>query len=397
MDETLNPYAPGAGTRPPELVGRGPVISDVAVALARTAKGRAARHTILMGLRGVGKTVLLDHLYRQALTEGYAAVKIEAPENQKLADLLVPNLRRVLLELDRKGAAAKTVRSAFAALRNFAAAFKVTVGGVEVEVTPDDRGVADSGDLGLDLKDLLSAVADAAAERETVLAIFIDEIQYLTSDDLGAFLSALHQVGQAAKPVLLIGAGLPQIAGLMGEAKSYSERLIRFVDVGPLSLEDARAALSVPAAAEDVRWQGAALDRVFAITKGYPYFIQEWGAETWRVARNTPITLADVEAATPLAIDELDQSFFRVRLDRLSAAERKYLRAMAEAEDGEHVASSAVARQMGRTIGSVAPTRDSLIKKGMIYAVQYGEVGFTVPLFGEFMRRAVPSENDEVR
>lgn len=192
MDETLNPYAPGAGTRPPELVGRGPVITDVAVALARTAKGRAARHTILMGLRGVGKTVLLDHLYRQALTEGYAAVKIEAPENQKLADLLVPNLRRVLLELDRKGAAAKTVRSAFAALRNFASAFKVSVGGVEVEVTPDDCGVADSGDLGLDLKDLLSAVADAAADRQTALAIFIDEIQYLTADDLGAFLAPVH-------------------------------------------------------------------------------------------------------------------------------------------------------------------------------------------------------------
>lgn len=389
MDEALNPYAPGAGTRPPELVGRDKVIEDIAVALARTAKGRSARHTILTGLRGVGKTVLLDHLYRRALSEGYAAIKIEAPEHRQLPDLLVPNLRRVLLDLDRKGAAAKTMRGAFAALRNFAAAFKVNVGGVEVEVTPGDRGVADSGDLGLDLTDLLSAVADAAADRGTAVAIFIDEVQYLTANDLGAFLAALHQVGQAARPVLLIGAGLPQIAGLMGEAKSYSERLIRFVSIGPLSLEDARAALSVPADAEDVRWGTEALDRVFEITRGYPYFIQEWGAETWRVAKATPITVADVELATPMAIDELDQSFFRVRLDRLSPAERKYLRAMADAETSERVASSAVAQRLGRTIGSVAPTRDSLIKKGMMYAVQHGEIGFTVPLFGEFMRRAV--------
>ena len=394
MDETLNPYAPGAGTRPPELVGRDAVIADVVVALARTAKGRSARHTVLTGLRGVGKTVLLDHLYRKALTEGYAAIKIEAPENRKLADLLVPNLRRALLELDRKGAAVKTMRSAFAALRNFASVFKVSFSGIDVEMTPDDRGVADSGDLGLDLKDLLCAVADASADRGTVLTIFIDEIQYLTADDLGAFLSALHQVGQAAKPVLLIGAGLPQIAGLMGEAKSYSERLIRFVDVGPLTLDDARAALSVPALAEDVQWQAPALDRVFEITKGYPYFIQAWGAETWRVARTTPITLADVEAATPLAIDELDQSFFRVRLDRLSPAERKYLGAMAEAEDGQRVPSSAVATTLGRTIGSVAPTRDALIKKGMIYAVRHGEVGFTVPLFGAFMRRVGPNGSE---
>ncbi len=390
MDETNNPYAPGAGTRPPELVGRDEIIKDVGVALARTAKGRAAKHTILMGLRGVGKTVLLDHLYRQALAAGYAAIKIEAPENQKLADLLVPNLRRALLELDRKGAATKTMRRAFAALRNFASAFKVSFGGIEVEMTSDDRGVADSGDLGLDLKDLISAVADAAADRNTMLAVFIDEIQYLAADDLGAFLSALHQVGQAAKPVLLIGAGLPQIAGLMGEAKSYSERLIRFVGVGPLSPDDARAALAVPAQAENVRWEPAALDRVFEITRGYPYFIQEWGAETWRVAESTPITLADVEAATPIAISELDQSFFRVRLDRLSLTERKYLRAMATTADGERVASSAVAKTLGRTVGSVAPIRDALIKKGMIYAVQHGEVGFTVPLFAEFMRRALP-------
>ena len=194
----------------------------------------------------------------------------------------MPDLRRVLIDLDRKGATARSVRRGFAALRNFASAFKISVAGIDVEVTPDDRGIADSGDLGLDLKDLLSAVADAASDRKIAFAIFIDEIQYLSAVDLGAFLSALHQVGQAAKPVLLIGAGLPQVAGLMGEAKSYSERLIRFVDVGPLTSDDARAALARPADAEDVRWENAALDRVFEITQGYPYFIQEWGAQTNR-------------------------------------------------------------------------------------------------------------------
>lgn len=394
MDETLNPYAPGAGTRPPELVGRDQVIEDVLVALARTAKGRSARHSILTGLRGVGKTVLLDHLYRRAATEGHACVKIEAPENRKLPSLLVPDLRRVLFELDRKGAAARTVRRGFAALRNFASAFKISVAGIEIEMTPDDRGLADSGDLGLDLKDLLAAVAEAAADRGVALTIFIDEIQYLSADDLGAFLSALHQVGQDAKPVLLVGAGLPQIAGLMGEAKSYSERLVRFVTVGPLDRLEAHKALSIPAEAEDVRWQDEALDRVFHITEGYPYFVQEWGAQSWRAARGTPIKLEDVERATPIAIEELDNSFFRVRLDRLSPLERRYLRAMAEAGEGERIASSAVAATLGKTVGAAAPTRDSLIKKGMIYAVQHGEVGFTVPLFGAFMKRAVPVLGD---
>lgn len=394
MEEIRNPYAPGAGSRPPELVGREQIVDDVNVAIARTAAGRSARHCVLTGLRGVGKTVLLDHLYRRALEQGHACVKVEAPENRKLPALLVPDLRRVLFELDRKGAAARAVRRGFAALRNFASAFKVSVAGIDVEVTADDRGLADSGDLGLDLKDLLSAVADAAADRKIALCIFIDEIQYLSADDLGAFLSALHQVGQAAKPVLLVGAGLPQIAGLMGEAKSYSERLIRFVSVGPLGLEEARRALQLPADVEDVRWQEAALDRVYEITKGYPYFIQEWGAQTWRVARETPISVADVEHATPIAIEELDQSFFRVRLDRLSPGERKYLRAMADLGAAERIASSAVAERLGRTVNTAAPMRDSLIKKGMIYAVQHGEIGFTVPLFGEFMRRAVPTLGD---
>jgi AAA ATPase domain len=391
MDRSLNPYAPGAGMRPPELVGRDEAIEDIDVALARVAKGRSARHTILTGLRGVGKTVLLDHLHRLARTAGHAAVKIEAPENSNLVAQLIPELRRTLLELDRKGAAVRTVRRGFAALRNFAAAFKISVAGIDVEVTPDDRGLADSGDLGLDLKDLLCAVADAAADRSIALAIFIDEIQYLSSHDLGAFLAALHQVGQDAKPVLLVGAGLPQVAGLMGEAKSYSERLVRFVTIGKLDREAAYQALSGPADAEDVRWEQDALDRVYEITKGYPYFVQEWGSQTWDIAARTPIGLGDVERATPIAIEELDRSFFRVRLDRLSPLERRYLGAMAEEADGEQIASSAVAARLGKTVGAAAPARDSLIKKGMIYAVQHGEVGFTVPLFAEFMRRTVPT------
>jgi hypothetical protein len=391
MDRSLNPYAPGAGTRPPELVGRDEAIEDIDVALARVAKGRSARHTILTGLRGVGKTVLLDHLHRRARAAGHAAVKIEAPENSNLVAQLIPELRRTLLELDRKGAAVRTVRRGFAALRNFAAAFKISVAGIDVEVTPDDRGLADSGDLGLDLKDLLSAVADAAADRSIALAIFIDEIQYLSSHDLGAFLAALHQVGQDAKPVLLVGAGLPQVAGLMGEAKSYSERLVRFVTIGPLDREAAYQALNGPADAEDVRWEQDALDRVYEITKGYPYFVQEWGSQTWDIAARTPIGLGDVERATPIAIEELDRSFFRVRLDRLSPLERRYLGAMAEEAGGGQIASSAVAARLGKTVGAAAPARDSLIKKGMIYAVQHGEVGFTVPLFGEFMRRTVPA------
>ncbi len=391
MERSQNPYAPGAGTRPPELVGRDAIIEDVHVAFARAAKGRSARHTVLTGLRGVGKTVLLDHLYRYARADGHVCVKIEAPENSDLVSQLVPELRRALFELDRKGAAVRTVRRGFAALRNFASAFKISVAGIDVEITPDDRGLADSGDLGLDLRDLLSAVADAAADRGIALAIFIDEIQYLSASDLGAFLAALHQVGQEAKPVILIGAGLPQVTGLMGEAKSYSERLVRFVTIGPLDREAADKALSLPAEAEDVDWQAAALKRVYDITKGYPYFVQEWGSQTWEIAAKAPISEEDVERATPIAIEDLDRSFFRVRLDRLSPLERRYLRAMADAENSGQMSSSVIAAQLGKTVGAAAPTRDSLIKKGMIYAVQHGEVGFTVPLFGDFMRRAVPA------
>lgn len=393
MDEIRNPFAPGAGAFPHELVGRDEVIADVRVALERCRRGRHARHHVLTGLRGVGKTVLLDHLYREAITAKITCLKIEAPENDPLPALLVPELRKALLQLDKLVQAGDALRRGTDALRNFAAVFKVRYGEFEASVTPAERGLADSGHLETDLKDLLALVGEAARERDTVLAIFLDEIQYLSADDLGAFLAALHHAAQMRLPIMLVGAGLPQVTALLGEAKSYSERLIRILPIGPLSTSEAMKALTGPVEDEGESWDEAALLKIAQLTEGYPYFLQEWGYRCWDVASASPISLADVDRATPIVLDELDRSFFRVRLDRLSPKERDYLRAMASLPESRDMLSSEVAEAMGGSTQSLAKARDSLIKKGMIYSNAYGKIAFTVPLFGDFMRRAVPTED----
>jgi len=343
---------------------------------------------MLVGLRGVGKTVLLDSLYRRALDQRLACVKIEAPEGRSLPELLVPQMRSALLRLDRGEAALAGAKRALGVLRSFASSFKLRFGELEASVARAEPGVADSGDLTTDLGDLLVEVGGAARERSTAAVLFLDEIQYLGQADLGALVSALHHATQREVPVALVGAGLPQLAGLLGQAKSYSERMFRFETIGPLGREDATAALVLPARSENVEWHDDAVDAVIALTRGYPYFLQEWGAQAWLSARVSPITRKDVERATPVAIAELDASFFRVRLDRLSPKERGYLRAMAMVSDGE-VRSAEVAERLKRTVGSVAPLRDGLIKKGMIYSTGHGLIAFTVPLFGDFLRRAM--------
>ena len=389
MQAVDNPYAPGAGTRPPEMTGRDGVIDSVDLAFSRIRAGRSAKHHMLVGLRGVGKTVLLDNLHRRAINRGFACVKIEAPESRSLPALLVPQLRTALLRLDRGEAAVAGVRRALGALRNFASAFKLRFGELEASVAPGEPGLADSGDLDTDLAELFAIVGAAAASRGTGFGLFIDEIQYLQEAELGALVSALHHAAQANQPVAMVGAGLPQLAGALGNAKSYAERMFRFEKIGPLEPADAAAALERPAAAQGVDWQADAVAAVLEVTQGYPYFLQEWGSQTWAAAPASPITAADVAAATPIAVAELDESFFRVRLDRLTPKERGYLRAIAAVGDDVAVRSSDVAERLGRTIGSLGPLRDALIKKGMIYSVGHGEVGFTVPLFGSFMRRAM--------
>lgn len=391
MDPIRNPYAPGAGTRPPELAGRDQILDDARVALARIRNGSSAKSQMLLGLRGVGKTVLLNTVNDLAQRDGYVTVLIEAPEDRRLPEILAPRLRKVLLRLDSVERARALTRKAIAALRNFASAFKVSVGEITFGVEPVP-GLADSGDLEADLGELLVSVAEAARGAALPVALLLDEIQYLHGEDLAALIVAAHKIHQQSLPLILVGAGLPQVAALAGEAKSYAERLFAYPEVGALGHEAATDALRKPAAREDVAFEDAALEEIISRTQGYPYFLQEWGKHVWNVAPASPISILDAQKATERAITELDAGFFRVRLDRLTERQKEYLRAMAELGAGVH-RSGEIADAMGVKVQSVGPIRAALVKKGMIYSPKYGETAFTVPMFDEFMRRSVPYES----
>jgi len=389
MDPRRNPFAPGAGTPPPELAGRAALLDRNAVALDRIRAGRAARPSILYGLRGVGKTVLLSSMRDAAEGEGMTVVTIEAPENRSLPGILVPALRAALLRLDRMKQATAGVTRALRALAGFAQ-LKVKFDDLEVALDFEpEAGLADSGDLETDLADLIVAVGEAAKERGSAMILVIDELQYVPEEQLAALISALHRASQKQLPVTMLGAGLPQLLGQMGRAKSYAERLFEFVAVGPLEADAARAAIRLPVEREEEAIDAAALDVIAVETQGYPYFLQEWGKHSWDAADASPITAQDVAAATQSALAELDSSFFRVRFDRLTPAEKRYLRGMATLGPGPH-RSGDVAEALGVKVSSVAPTRNSLIAKGMLYSPAHGDTAFTVPLFDAFMRRVMP-------
>jgi hypothetical protein len=278
-------------------------------------------------------------------------------------------------------------------LAGFAKALKLKYHDIEIAYDGEsERGLADNGDLEHDLPDLLEAVGSAAREGRTVLAMFVDELQYVEEDQLAALITALHRTAQQDLPVILVGAGLPQLRARMGLAKSYVERLFAFHDVGALSADEAKRAIAVPARAQGVTVAPKALDLIVAKTRGYPYFLQEWGKHAWDTARSSPITSADVEAASIVAVAALDASFFRVRLDRLTPVEQRYLRAMAELGPGPH-RSGAIARALRRKVTSLGPTRSQLIVKGMVWSPSHGDTAFTVPLFDEFMRRIMPGDS----
>jgi len=388
MDATRNPFAPGAGSQPPALTGRDGIVTDATTALARVRQGRPERSQLLLGLRGVGKTVLLNVIERKAEALGYLTILLEAPEDRRLADLLVPALRRQLYALSRTQKAADVATRALRVLRAFASTFKVKVGEVEFGVEPE-AGSADSGLLESDLPELLVAVAQAAAAAETPVALLIDEIQYLPVVDLSALIVSIHKIAQKGLPFLTFGAGLPQVAGLAGEAKSYAERLFRYPEVGPLSETAANEAIQEPLRLEGVEIDAEALRAIFENTKGYPYFLQEWGSHAWNAASGSPVTVEDVNAATVTATRAMDNDFFRVRMDRLTPREKDYLRAMAELGAGPH-RSGDIARVLGLRVQAVGPLRDGLIKKGMVFSPAHGDTAFTVPLFDAFMRRAIP-------
>jgi AAA ATPase domain len=390
MDPIRNPFSPGAGSPPPELVGRAGILEQARILLGRTKQRRPEKSMLLTGLRGVGKTVLLNEIERLARTNEYHTISVEAHEDKPLGALIVPYLRHLLFELDRVAGTGNKVKRGLAVLRSFIGSLKVSVNDVTVglDIEPE-KGSADSGDLEIDLPNLFIAIGEAAEDRNTAVALLIDEIQYFNQKELGALIMAMHKIQQRQLPLVLLGAGLPILPGLAGESKSYAERLFSFPDIGALSKEDTAKALRDPALAVGVVFEPSSLSEIFRLTKGYPYFLQEWGYQAWNLAASSPITLKIVQNATVAVIPRLDQNFFRVRYDRLTPSEKNFLRAMAELGSGAHRTGD-IAEVLGVKISSLGPVRAKLIKKGMLYSPAHGDMAFTVPLFDEFMIRAIP-------
>ena len=393
MDPIENPFSPGAGTPPPELVGRESILEQVRILLSRVKLARPDKSMLLTGLRGVGKTVLLNEMEDLAKKEGYRTIFIEAHENKPLGVMIAPYLRTLLFELDRVSGTGNKVKRALSVLRSFVGALKVTVHDITVglDIEPE-KGAADSGDLEIDLPALLLSIGEAAQDRHCAVAILIDEIQYFSQKELGALIMAMHKIQQRQLPIVLLGAGLPILPGLAGESKSYAERLFNFPDVGALSKEDTIRALRQPAQNKGIDFESTALDEICSLTKGYPYFLQEWGYQTWNLATISPISLKVVQNATTEVIARLDANFFRVRFDRLTPSEKNFLRAMAEMGPGPYRLSD-VATILHTKVSTLSPVRAKLIKKGMIYSPSYGDLAFTVPLFDQFMMRAMPDWN----
>ena len=333
--------------------------------------------------------MLLNRIQAAAEAEGYLPVSLEAPEERKLAELLVPPLRNLLLRLDRAQGRKDKLRRALSALASFAARFKVTIGDIGVGLS-EGVGVADSGILENDVVELLVTVGEAAVERQSAVAVLIDELQYVKEPELGVLLAGLHRIGQLNLPVVMFGAGLPQLVGLTGRAKSYAERLFKFQEIGPLNSSDARAAVREPIEREGASITSQALEEIVTATEGYPYFLQEWGSHAWNHAADSPVQLTDVTASRNAVIAALDQGFFRVRFDRLTPAERDYLRAMAELGGSGPYRSGDVAVALGRQPEQVAPVRAKIIQKGMAFAPSHGDIAFTVPMFDSYMRRVIP-------
>jgi hypothetical protein len=389
MDPLSNPFRPGAGTSPPLLTGRDNLIAEVGITLQRALGLHPSKSLMPIGLRGVGKTVLLNRIAEDAKNLGFEVCMFEATERGDLKPVLSGKLRQNLFALDRtanlKHKATQAVTKALGVLKSFS---MTTPDGHVISLDLDAiKGLGDSGNLTDDLSDLLIAVGEAARDIESALLIAIDEIQYLEEAEFAGLITAIHRTSQLDLPVVLVGTGLPSVPGKAGRAKSYSERLFNFPVVGSLSDVDASAAIGKPAEDRGVVFERAALDEIIRVTKGYPYFLQEWAYHSWNLAERSPITLADIEKVSPKVQDALDDNFFLVRLDRLTGMEKRYLKAMAELPPAETYRSADIAAQYGAKMASVSPTRSGLIQKGMIYSPEYGQTQFTVPLFDDFLRR----------
>jgi hypothetical protein len=395
MDKIKNPFSPGAGAPPPALVGRDEVLEQTRILLGRILLRRPEKSILLTGLRGVGKTVLLNEMQRLAEADGYRTIFLEAHERKSLGVLLAPALRSLLYKLDRVAGAGDRVRRGLAVLKSFVSAIRVTVEGVELGLDLEpETGAADSGDIEIDLPNLLVAVAEAAVERGSSVAIMIDEVQYFKEEELSALIMSMHRMQQRQLPLVLLGAGLPILPRLAGESKSYAERLFSFPAIGALSESDAFKALQDPVEAQNVVFTEEALGEVFRLTQGYPYFLQEWGYQAWNHADSSPIDADVVTEASTTVIRRLDENFFRVRFDRLTPAERRFLRAMAELGAGAQRTSD-IADMLNKKVTSLGPMRAKLIQKGMVYSPSHGDLAFTVPLFDDFILRAIPNFDSE--
>jgi hypothetical protein len=393
MDSVRNPFVPGAGSPPLELAGRDALLDEMRVVLQRARIGRHAKSAMLIGLRGVGKTVLLDRIRREAEEAGIQTIRIEAPEGRSLPAILAPQLRQGLLRLSQVASAKDYAVRGLRALAGFAGKMKIKYQDLEVGLDYEpEPGLADNGDLEHDLQALFEQVGRAAKAAGTAEAIFIDELQYVEEEQLAVLITAMHRIEQQQLPVILVGAGLPQLRGRMGNAKSYAERLFKFPEIGPLPRSEAERAIRVPLQKEGVEINADALSRLVDVTHGYAYFLQQWGFHAWEQAEHSPINLQSVERALGSAVAALDESFFRVRFDRLTPKEKRYLRAMAELGPGPHRSGDIAACYFAK-VTSLAPTRSSLIAKGMIWSPSHGDTAYTVPMFDEFMKRIIPGDD----
>ncbi len=387
MDPFTNPFAPGAGSRPPELAGRDTILESARISCGRAVKGRAARSMMLLGLRGTGKTVLLSEIGRIAEADGLLVSKVEAPEQTDLAKLLYPEMRKVSRSLSGIEAAKHSASRALGALRNFASAFKIEVAGVTIGVEPaTEAGLAESGDIQHDLPDVFGQIGRAAKAAGKGWLLLIDEVQYLSANDLAGLIVALHRMSQDGLPVIFVGAGLPQVARLAGDAKSYAERLFSYPSVGALDSAAASKAIEKPINEEGSSISSDALTEIYGRTKGYPFFLQELASYSWNNAEGPEITKADIISSYGETVRSLDDGFFRVRLDRLTKAEVQFVNSMASLGDGPYQFSD-IAKAMNRDPKSLGPARSSIIFKGMIYSTDHGYLDFTVPLFADFVRR----------
>jgi len=382
MNPIENPFNPGAGSPPPELAGRELILESARIAIERAIKNKATKSMLMLGIRGVGKTVLLNRIEQLAEINNCQTALFEAEPGLTLPQLLTEQLYRILLKLDRHKRISDDIQNIFGMLRGFASVFKVKYGEFEVGLTNDGT----TGDLSIDLTDLFVAIGNAAKKRNNVVVVIIDEVQYIDQKGLAALILALHKISQRQLPLLFFGAGLPQLARLAGEAKSYAERLFDYPEVDRLPWKGAQNAITVPLKRESVLIDKEALTYMLRQTDCYPFFLQVWGYHVWNTASKSPIRIQDAKKATQTALTELDKGFFKVRMDRLTARQQEYAKAMAQLGPAP-ANSTEVSNLIGLTVKQAAPIRDELIKKGMAYSPKRGYIAFTVPKFDEFIKR----------